>query len=183
MSEATENIESAQQAHESGNKKLALLIAILALFLAITETVSKSYQTEVILKQQEASNWWSFFQAKSIRGFTAQIAKDQLMLLGHSKDPEIQQSIDKLDKTILKYNDDEESGEGKKQLAEKAKEAEKEVKTYIAKYEKMELAAGMLQVAIVLASATIISGVGVLSLVSLGLGAIALSIAGFAFLI
>ena len=183
MSEATENIESAQHAHESGNKKLALLIAILALFLAITETLSKSYQTEVIIKQQEASNWWSFFQAKSIRGFSAQIAKDQLILLGNEKNPKVQESINKLDQAIHKYNDDESTGEGKKQLAEKAKDAEHEVKIFMAKYEKMELAAGMLQVAIVLASATIISGVGVLSLVSLGLGAIALSIAGFAFFI
>jgi hypothetical protein len=78
MTETTENLEHAEHAHASGNKKLALLIAILALVLAITETLSKSYQTEVILKHQEAANLWSFFQAKSVRGNAAQLAKQQL---------------------------------------------------------------------------------------------------------
>ena len=48
---------------DPSNKKIALLIAILALFLAISETLSKAYQTEVITKQVEASNLWAFFQA------------------------------------------------------------------------------------------------------------------------
>ena len=46
---------------DPSNKKIALLIAVLALFLAISETLSKAYQTEVITKQVEASNLWAFF--------------------------------------------------------------------------------------------------------------------------
>lgn len=174
MSEATEHIEHAEHAHASGNKKLALLIAILALVLAVTETLSKSYQTEVILKHQEAANLWAFFQAKSIRGNSAQLAKTQLSLLGDTKDERINAAIAKLDDAVAHYDSDEKSGEGKKQLAAKAKEAEHETHAYMAKYEKMEMAAGMLQVAIVLASATIITGVGFLVYLSLGLGTVAL---------
>ncbi|WP_075257333.1 DUF4337 domain-containing protein [Herbaspirillum camelliae] len=178
MTETTENLEHAEHAHASGNKKLALLIAILALVLAITETLSKSYQTEVILKNQEAANLWSFFQAKSVRGNAAQLAKTQLTLLGNPKDERVNAAIARLDDAIAHYDSDEKSGEGKKELAHKAREAEHEAHAYMAKYEKMEMAAGMLQVAIVLASATIITGVAVLAYLSMGIGVVALAFIG-----
>lgn len=178
MTETTENLEHAEHAHASGNKKLALLIAILALVLAITETLSKSYQTEVILKNQEAANLWSFFQAKSVRGNAAQLAKTQLTLLGNPKDERVNTAIAKLDDAIAHYDSDEKSGEGKKELAHKAREAEHEAHAYMEKYEKMEMAAGMLQVAIVLASATIITGVAVLAYLSMGIGVVALAFIG-----
>ena len=178
MTEATENLEHAEHAHASGNKKLALLIAILALVLAITQTLSKSYQTEVILKHQEAANLWSFFQAKSVRGNAAQLAKQQLTLLGNPKDERISAAVAKLDDAIAHYDSDEKSGEGKKELSHKAREAEHEAHAYMEKYEKMEMAAGMLQVAIVLASATIITGVAVLAYLSMGIGVVALAFVG-----
>lgn len=178
MTEATEDLEKAEHAHASGNKKLALLIAVLALVLAVTETISKSYQTEVILKHQEASNLWAFFQAKSVRGNAAQLAKNQLALLGNAKDERITAAIAKLDETIAHYDDDEKTGEGKKQLSHKARAAEHEAHVYMEKYEKMEMAAGMLQVAIVLASATIITGVGMLVYLSMGIGVVSLAFIG-----
>ena len=66
---AHESMEHAEHAeHASGsNKKIALLIAVIALFLALSETLGKGAQTEAISKNVEASNLWAFFQAKSIR--------------------------------------------------------------------------------------------------------------------
>ena len=66
---AHESMEHAEHAeHASGsNKKIALLIAVIALFLALSETLGKGAQTESISKNVEASNLWAFFQAKSIR--------------------------------------------------------------------------------------------------------------------
>ena len=49
------------------NKRIALLISVLALVLAFSETLGKSAQTTAIDKNIEASNMWSFFQAKTIR--------------------------------------------------------------------------------------------------------------------
>src|SRR5258707_13170565 len=48
------------------NKRVALLIAVLALFLAFSETLGKSAQTAALNSQIEASNLWNFFQAKNI---------------------------------------------------------------------------------------------------------------------
>ena len=49
------------------NKRIALLIAVLALVLAFSETLGKGAQTMALSQNIEASNLWSFFQAKTIR--------------------------------------------------------------------------------------------------------------------
>ena len=75
---AHESMEHAEHAeHASGsNKKIALLIAVIALFLALSETLGKGAQTEAISKNVEASNLWAFFQAKSIRRTVVQATAD-----------------------------------------------------------------------------------------------------------
>ena len=50
-----------------GSKRIALLISVLALVLAFAETLGMAAQTTAIDKNIEASNLWSFFQAKTIR--------------------------------------------------------------------------------------------------------------------
>jgi Domain of unknown function (DUF4337) len=69
---ATESMEHAEHAeHASGeNRKIALLISVIALCLALSETLGKGAQTEAIGKNVEASNLWAFFQAKTIRRTT-----------------------------------------------------------------------------------------------------------------
>src|SRR6478672_10321352 len=72
MAGAHENLEHAEHAqhaaHEGGhNKQIALIISVLALFLAFSETFGKSSQTAALNFQIEASNLWNFFQAKNIR--------------------------------------------------------------------------------------------------------------------
>ena len=66
---AQESMEQAENAKEAAgeDKKIALLIAVIALFLALSETLGKGAQTESISKNVEASNLWAFFQAKTIR--------------------------------------------------------------------------------------------------------------------
>jgi len=129
---AHESMEHAEHAeHASGsNKKIALLIAVLALFLAISETLGKGAQTESISKNVEAANLWAFFQAKS----------------------------DDWTKTAQRYRSEPETGEGTEQLADKAKHAEHARDEATAKYHHFELASAAFQIGIVLASATIITG-------------------------
>ena len=51
--------------HDEGSKKIGLLIAILALVLAFSETLGKGAQTQALSLNIEASNLWTFFQAKT----------------------------------------------------------------------------------------------------------------------
>src|SRR5262245_61766330 len=63
---------------ESINKKVALLIAVIALFLAFSETLGKSAQTAALSYNVEASNLWAFYQAKTIRQTAIQAATELL---------------------------------------------------------------------------------------------------------
>src|SRR5258708_14756763 len=107
---AQESMEHAEHAeHASGeNRKIALLIAVIALCLALSETLGKGAQTESIAKNVEASNLWAFFQAKTIRRTTVQTAADQaqISLNGASDDATkaaLQKQIDDWQKTAARY--------------------------------------------------------------------------------
>ncbi len=96
MSEVTEHMEHAEHAQHAENKKIALLIAILALFLSFSETLGKSAQTEAIDANVKSSDTWNFFQAKDIRKTTLLTAAEQTKLLGASlTDPAAKAAIDK----------------------------------------------------------------------------------------
>ena len=162
---AQESMEHAEHAeHASGsNKKIALLIAVIALCLALSEMLGKSAQTASIAKNVEASNLWAFFQAKSIRRTQIQTAAEQGKLtLGTSTDDAakaaLAKQIDAWEKTAARYRSEPETGEGTEQLAKRAKEAEEARDLATDKYHHYEYASAMFQIAIVLASATIITG-------------------------
>ena len=170
---AHESMEHAEHAeHASGsNKKIALLIAVIALCLALSETLGKGAQTESISKNVEASNLWAFFQAKSIRRNVVQTAAEQGKLsLGTAADDAtktaLQKQIEDWQKTAERYRSDPKTGEGQDQLSERAKEAEHERDEATAKYHHFELGSAAFQIAIVLASAAIITGMIVLVWVS-----------------
>ena len=170
---AHESMEQADQAKEasSENRKIALLIAIIALCLALSETLGKGAQTESISKNVEASNLWAFFQAKSIRRTVVQTVSDQARLsLGIMGDDAakaaLQKQIDDWQKTAARYRSEPDTGEGTEQLSERAKHAEEERDLATAKYHHFELASAAFQIGIVLASATIITGIVVLAWIS-----------------
>ena len=182
---AHESMEHAEHAeHASGeNRKIALLIAVLALFLAISETLGKGAQTESISKNVEASNLWAFFQAKSIRRTVVQTAAEGAKLTTTPDDATraaVQKQIEDWQKTAARYRSEPETGEGTEQLAEKAKHAEHERDEATAKYHHFELASAAFQIGIVLASATIITGMIALAYISglLTLAGLAMTVLG-----
>ena len=170
---AHESMEQADQAKEASheNRNIALLIAVIALCLALSETLGKGAQTESISKNVEASNLWAFFQAKSIRRTTVQTAAEQTKLgLGTAGDEAtkaaVQKQIDEWQKTAARYRSEPETNEGSEQLSERAKHAEEERDLAEAKYHHFELASAAFQISIVLASATIITGIVTLAWIS-----------------
>jgi Domain of unknown function (DUF4337) len=185
---AHESMEQAESTeHAAGeNKKIALLIAVIALFLALSETLGKGAQTESISKNVEASNLWAFFQAKTIRRTVLQTAADQAKLsLGSIGDEAakaaLQKQIEDWQKNAARYRSEPDTGEGSEELARRAKHAEEERDLALAKYHHFELASAAFQIGIVLASATIITGIialawisGLLALAGLGFTALGL---------
>jgi hypothetical protein len=184
---AHESMEHAEHAEHASieNKKIALLIAVIALCLALSEMLGKGAQTEAIAKNVEASNLWAFFQAKSIRRTVVQTAAEQGKLsLGSAGDDAtraaLQKQIDDWQKTAARYRSEPETGEGTEQLSERAKHAEEERNLATAKYHHFEIASAAFQISIVLASATIITGIVVLAWISgvLTLAGIAVMVLG-----
>jgi hypothetical protein len=169
MSEVSEAIEKAEEGEhaEFFNKRIALVIAILALFLSFSETLGKGAQNEATNLNIKASDLYAFFQAKTIRMTTLSTAAEELTVTAQSigdaaaKDA-AQKQIDAWKKTAERYDSDEKSREGRKELVERAKEAEEERDTATAKYHHYELASAAFQIGIVLASAAVITGMVVL---------------------
>jgi len=185
MSEIHETIEKAQEGEHSQyfNRRIALLIAVLALFLSFSETLGKSAQTEAIDANVKSSDTWGFFQAKDIRRTTLNTAADQTALLAANvADPTAKVAIDKQIEawraTAARYESDPKTGEGRKELAERAREQEEERDLALAKYHHYELASAAFQVGIVLASAAVITGALGLAWLGGALGVVGLALTG-----
>jgi hypothetical protein len=163
------------------NKEIALLISILALVLAFSETLGKSAQTAALSYNIEASNLWAFFQAKTIRQTTLRTAAEQLEALAGSE--KSRKQIESWKKTAARYQDEPDTGEGRSQLAARAKAAEGKRDKALAAYHHFELSSAAVQIAIVLASASIITTIGALAWISvtLGVAGVALCVIGYWF--
>jgi hypothetical protein len=179
MSEINEAIEKAHEGEhaEFFNKRIALVIAILALFLSFSETLGKGAQTEATAKNIQAADLWAFYQAKDIRRTMVTATADQTVLLQAGiTDPAAKAALDKQIETwrqaAERYESDPKAGNGRKQLEEKAKDAEEERDLSLAKYHHYELASAAFQVGIVLASAGVITGMAALAWFAGALGAL-----------
>ncbi len=169
---------------DPSNKKIALLISVLALALAFSETLGKSAQTAALSYNIEASNLWAFFQAKTIRQTTMRTAAEQLDAQFPDQAPEaVKKQVQKWKDTADRYQSEPETQEGRKELAARAKAAEAKRDVSLAAYHHYEMASAAMQIAIVLASAEIITGVVALTWIAGGLGllGIAFCVIGFWF--
>jgi hypothetical protein len=173
-----EHAEHAEHAAHS-NKRIALVIAVLALFLAFSETLGKSSQTAALSENIEVSDLWAFFQAKTIRQTVLRTAADfkqiELAALNDAATKSaMTKQIDDWKKTIDRYESDPQSKEGRKELTERARELEHRRDVNFAKYENYEMASAAFQIGIVLASASVITGMVLLAYGAAALGAIGL---------
>lgn len=166
---------------DPSNKKIALLISVLALVLAFSETLGKAAQTTALAQNIEASNLWNFFQAKTIRMTVLRTAGESLTVEASAPSDALKAQIQKWKDTAERYDSEPSTGEGRKELAARAKAAEARRDRAMAAYHQYEIASGALQIAIVLASATIITGALVLAWIATGLGVVGIgfSLIGF----
>lgn len=155
------------EATPSLNKKVALLIAVLALFLAFSETLGKSAQTAALNDQIESANLWSFFQAKNIRRSANEVASEQAKLtLAAVADPvqkaAIEKQIAEWDQNAARYRSEPEAadgqGEGTVELSRRAVDTEHRRDLMLSKYHHYEFASAAFQIGIVLASALVLTG-------------------------
>jgi hypothetical protein len=171
---------------ESANKKIALLIAVIALFLAFSETLGKSSQTEGISLNIKASDTWNFFQAKTIRQTTLRTAAQALtteaaITPDEARKTALLKQADDWMKTVARYESDPAEKDGRKELRALAEKYEHDRDTHLSRYHHYEFASAAFQIGIVLASAAVITGMIALVYAAVGLGVVGLGFMGLGF--
>src|SRR5262249_8203870 len=153
--------------------------------LAISEMLGKSAQTEALSSNVEANDLWAFYQAKTIRMTILRIAADAVELQLPEATDAAKEAKQKLvegwKKTADRYDSDPEKKEGRKELEHKAREHEKARDQSLAQYHHYEMASAALQIGIVLASASILVSVGLLTWLGLGLGVVGVALTAVGF--
>lgn len=168
------------------NKRIALLISVLALFLALAETLAKGSQTNALSANVEASNLWAFFQAKTIRQTAVRTLGEAVPLMLPPDTDEVRQAratrqLDAWKKTVDRWETEPETREGRQELAARAKIAERTRDLAMARYHQYEYGSAALQIGIVLASASVITEVALLAGAGGLLGLIGVAFIGLGF--
>src|SRR5215510_8309952 len=163
---------------DHSNKQIALLVAILAAFLAISEMGGKSAQTEVLTQHVEATNMWTFFQAKTMRQTLVRTAAEELE--AQFKDAgnmpaAVKAQTEHWRGTAQRYESEPETNEGRKELMARAKAHESKREHARAAYHLFEYGSAAFQLAIVLAGAAALTSVMWLAAVAGGLGVVGIA--------
>ena len=168
-------------------KRAAILISVLAALLAFAEMGGKNAQNAALIGNQDASNLWAFFQAKTIRMTTMLTAAENLEALGAdggagADRAKTADQIAKWKATANRYQSEPDTGEGRKELAARAKTAEKKRDQALAAYHQIEYGSAAFQLGIVLASASVVTGVAMLAYIAAGIGVVGLFFTAFGWL-
>jgi hypothetical protein len=164
-------------------KRVALTTAIFAVILAITSLGGNNAMKEMLLAQQQSSDQWAFYQAKVLREhlYRGQKLRLEIDLIerGSGMKPEAKERVE----AMLKKMAEEEAryGAEKKEVEKEAKKLEHERDVNRDKDPYFDYGEVLLQIAIVMASVSILSGsrlVFYFALVSAILGAL-FSLNGF----
>jgi hypothetical protein len=157
MERAHETIEEHASHADPWARGVAVLVSILAAVLAVAGIGGKASQNAYLTHHIAASNQWAFYQAKNVRAVVRTSEADLLASLPNAQDPAIQTRIKEAQDYSARMRDDPQGGEGMKQLAVTAKEQEAERDEAAHRYHSYEYAVGALEIAIVLASVSVVT--------------------------
>jgi Domain of unknown function (DUF4337) len=138
--------EHVHHARDPFDKVVAGTMAIIAALLAIVSVLGLHFISEKLLNQQFNSDQWSYYQAKNIRRYMAQVARDLLTQTNAGSE-----MIGRYTKDIARYDDD------MKTIQEKAREYEKERDVDGRRAESFHIGEVFLEVGIVLSSLAILT--------------------------
>ncbi len=179
--------EPLEDAVESNDKKVALIIAILALFLALAEAGAKNAEHRSTEQNIQSSDLFNFYQAKKVRSTIAETAAQAFEVERvAATDPKAQEAFEKQigdwKAVVAKFEKDPKKPEDSLEaIQERALAAAEARELSNRRLEHFEYASGALQIAIVLASAAIITGMTVLVWLASGLGLIGAVLMAFGY--
>ena len=167
----------------------ALATAGLAMLLAISAVGGGNATKNMLGANILVSDTYAFYQAKTVRQTSVRLAQEQLELLLPTLPPEQQAAararIDEYRATVARYESEPQTGEGKKELLEKAAQYVQQRDRAQRQDPNFDFSQALFQIAIVLGSVAIVAVSGRVLAVALGVGAIAalLMLNGFVLLV
>jgi hypothetical protein len=150
------------------DKKVAASMAAIAAALAIVSVMGQLLANEELLAQQKASDQWSYYQAKSIRRYDSEIARD---LFKNQASAASAEASEKYAAAAEKYRKDDEEiqAEAKKLETESASKGRQALRLHFGEI--------FLEIGIVFASLAILTKRSAIWMASLGSSAIGIAIA------
>jgi len=181
------NPEELEELREKGfTRRVALTTALFAVMLAITSLGGNNAMKEMLLAQQEASNQWAFYQSKVNREQLCKTNKELVGAILLERAPSMRPEAKSKYETLLKSFEVEEVRyrAEKREIEKEAKHSETTRDVNRQKDPYFDFAEVLLQIAIVLASISILSGIRLVFYFSIGAAVIGsvLSINGFSML-
>ncbi len=156
--EALERHEHAEhgEEHKSKGGKITLLILVLAMSAAVAGKVASETEVKYLKYEIERSDTWAQYQGKSDRAAMAMDLAKLAAVMPNAADPAVQKAINDFTATAARLDSDP-NGEGKQQLAEKAKELERRRDEEARRMEGFSVTVVLMAIAIGLGSASMLS--------------------------
>jgi hypothetical protein len=130
---------------------VSLTMSILAVLVAVATLFGHRAHTEELLLQAQATDQWAYYQAKNIRLHEMQAMVDLLNVVT-TKDAQKTDSLrEKYQKEVERYSSDKDT------ISEKAKEQEHERDLLRAKADRFDAGEGILEIALVICSLTLLT--------------------------
>jgi hypothetical protein len=170
----------------------AVAISFLAMVLALTSLGGSNAGKDIVNNNVLASNFYSFYQAKTMRQTAYELAAEQVEF-GWLNDPAMPETtkealrarLEAHKRTVARYESDPQTQEGKKELLARAREHEQVRDHALQRDPYFDYAEVLLQIAIVLISVSIIANLTWLASLggAIGAGGVLLTINGFFLLV
>lgn len=181
LDDVTSNIEEALR--DARNRMIAIYIAVLAVLLAIASIGGNNAAKNAMRYHISAANAFAFYQAKAIRHANLQIAVNELdALLKAHPDMDgmdrrgLEQQIRGYRLKMARYQSDRATGEGKRELLSRARTLEMKRDRALLRDPYFDYAQAFFQIAIILASVSIIAGAVMLNGLSVMSAVLALAL-------
>lgn len=160
-----------EHAENTFSRRVALVTAVFAVVLAIAALGGNHAMKEMLLSQQQSSDQWAFYQAKVIREHLYRGQKLRLEADLAERDASLKPAAREKLEGLLRRLDEEEKryGAEKKDIEKAAKDLEHTRDGYALRDPYFLIAEALLQIAIVMASVSILARSGLIFSFSLGL--------------
>ncbi len=175
-SEVHEFVESVEKGGEARQYAVSFSISVLAVMVALATVLSHRAHTEAVLQEARATDEWNLYQAKRIRQNTIATTSDLFQVLAPGS-PAAAAKLDDYHKRTAKWDDD------LKESEEKARDLEKDVVKAEHRASRYDSGEALLQIAVVLASVTLLTRQQIYWFLGLIIGAAGLLFAAMGLLV